>query len=195
MHFKTRQPVAALSRLLVLSGVCLVVLLASSSSATAQGQSRMEQGNRSMNQGSGGILSTNHNGSHDRVFGSSLVSPVRTTHPGLQLGLGGRWWDDHKVVKKLRLSPSQQQRMDSIFEANKPALVNLYSNLLHEQEMLASIPPGNLQDQSKVFAAIDRVAQARSELEKENVHMLLQVRQELDPQQLQLLDEQIAKLH
>ena len=94
-----------------------------------------------MNQGPGGILSTNHNGSHDRAFGSSLISPVRFPHPGLQLGLGGRWWDDHKVVKKLNLSPSQQQRMDSIFEANKPMLVTLYSNLLREQTRLASIPP------------------------------------------------------
>ena len=148
-----------------------------------------------MNQGPGGILSTNHNGSHDRAFGSSLISPVRFPHPGLQLGLGGRWWDDHKVVKKLNLSPSQQQRMDSIFEANKPTLVTLYSNLLREQTRLASIPPGDLQDEARVFAAIDRVAQARSHLEKENVHMLLQVRQQLDPQQLQLLDEQIARLH
>ena len=148
-----------------------------------------------MNQGPGGILSTNHNGSHDRAFGSSLISPVRFPHPGLQLGLGGRWWDDHKVVKKLNLSPSQQQRMDSIFEANKPTLVTLYSNLLREQTRLASIPPGDLQDEAKVFAAIGRVVRARSDLEKENVHMLLQVRQQLDPQQLQLLDEQIARLH
>ena len=195
MPFKTRQHVAALWRLLVVSGVGVGVALGGCSPAVAQRPSRMGQGSRDMNQGSGGILSTNHNGSHDRVFGSSLVSPVRTTHPGLQLGLGGRWWDDHKVVKKLNLSPSQQQRMDSIFEVNRPTLVTLYSNLLHEQEMLASIPPGDLQDEAKVFAAIDRVARARSDLEKENVHMLLQVRQELDPEQLQRLDEQIAKLH
>jgi len=195
LPFKTRHDVAALSRLLVVSGVCLAVSLAAGFPAVAQRQSRMGQGNRGMNQGSGGMLDRNHNGSHDRVFGSSLASPVRTTHPGLQLGLGGRWWDDHKVVKKLNLSPSQQQRMDSIFEANRPTLVTLYSNFLHQQELLASIPPGDLQDEAKVFAAIDRVAQARSDLEKENVHMLLQVRQELAPEQLQRLDEQIAKLH
>lgn len=194
MHFKTRQPVAALPSLLVVSGLCLAISLAGGSGASAQGSTSMRQGNRRMNQSSTGMLSTNHNGSHDRVFGSSLLSPVRSPHLGLQLGLGGRWWDDHKVVKKLNLTTNQQQRMDSIFEANKPTLVTLYSNLLREQTRLASIPPGDLQDEAKVFAAINRVAQARSDLEKENVHMLLQVRQQLNPQQLQLLDEQIAKL-
>ena len=83
--------------------------------------------------------------------------------------------------------------MDAIFEANRTTLMTLYSNLQREQARLAAIPPGNAQDESKVFAAIDRVAQARTELEKENVHMLLQIRQQLDPAQVQSLDAQISK--
>jgi len=116
-------------------------------------------------------------------------------HMGLQLGLGGRWWDDHGTARKLSLNTEQQRRMDTIFEANKPALLNLYTNLQHEELNLANLSHADLQDETKVFAAIDRVSHARSDLEKENAHILLQIRQQLDPQQVEALDHQIATSH
>jgi len=114
---------------------------------------------------------------------------------GLQLGLSGRWWDDHGTARKLSLNSDQQRRMDTIFETNKPTLVNLYTNLQRQEVNLAGLSHADLQDESKVFAAIDRVSQARSELEKEYAHTFLQIRQQLDPQQLQALDHQIATAH
>jgi Spy/CpxP family protein refolding chaperone len=114
---------------------------------------------------------------------------------GLQLGLGGRWWDDHGTARKLNLNPDQQHRMDDIFEANKPTLINLYTNLQHEEINLAGLSHTDLQDETKVFAAIDRVSHARSDLEKENAHILLQIRQQLAPQQLEALDHAIASAH
>jgi Spy/CpxP family protein refolding chaperone len=128
-------------------------------------------------------------------FDQPMSQPRSELHSGLQLGLGGRWWDDHKTVRKLNLRPDQQHRMDDIFETNKPTLLTLFSNLQREETHLASLPPTDLQDESKVFAAIDRVSHARSDLEKENAHMLLQIRQQLDPNQLQTLDREIASLH
>lgn len=162
-----------------------------------QGSGSMPTSHSSISPGSNTLMSSGNRSKsvQDRAYGTSLVSPVRAPHLSLLLGLGGRWWDDHKTVKKLNLRPGQQQRMDGIFEANRTTLVNLYSNLQREETRLASLPPGELQDEIKVFAAIDRVAQARSDLEKENVHMLLQVRQQLDPDQLALLNQQIAKQH
>ncbi len=139
-------------------------------------------GNRSANMNSGGF---------NRPNAESRDQP----RMGLQLGLGGRWWDDHHTAHKLSLSSDQQHRMDSIFEANKPALINLYTNLQREEVNLASLSHADLQDESKVFAAIDRVSQARSDLEKENAHILLQIRQQLDPQQLDALDHEIANSH
>ena len=114
---------------------------------------------------------------------------------GLQLGLGGRWWDDHGTAKKLNLNSDQQRHMDTIFEANKPTLINLYTNLQREELNLAGLSRTDLQDETKVFAAIDRVSQARSDLEKEYAHMFLQIRQQLDPQQLDALDHEIASSH
>jgi Spy/CpxP family protein refolding chaperone len=130
-------------------------------------------------------------GGFGRPGGDSRAQP----HMGLQLGLGGRWWDDHGTAHKLKLNPDQQRRMDTIFEANKPTLINLYTNLQREEVNLGSLSNADLRDETKVFAAIDRVSQARSDLEKENAHILLQIRQQLDPQQLDTLDRQIASSH
>jgi Spy/CpxP family protein refolding chaperone len=114
---------------------------------------------------------------------------------GLQLGLSGRWWDNHGTAHKLSLNSDQQHRMDNIFEANRPTLTNLYGNLQHEEVNLAGLSHADLQDEGKVFAAIDRVSHARSDLEKQYAHMLLQIRQQLDPQQLDALDHQISSSH
>ena len=114
---------------------------------------------------------------------------------GLQHSLASRWWDDHGTARKLSLNNDQQRRMDTIFESNKPALVNLYTNLQREESNLAGLSHTDLQDESKVFAAIDRVAHARSDLEKEYAHTSLEIRQQLTPQQLQSLDHQAAPSH
>ena len=111
-----------------------------------------------------------------------------------QLTLPGRWWDDKKTMKGLSLRPDQQQRMDGIFNANKDNLLSLYGNLQREQQKFVSMPREELQDETKVFAAIDRVAAARAELEKANFHILLQIRKEMDPAQLASLDREIANM-
>ena len=111
---------------------------------------------------------------------------------GPQLGPPGRWWDDKKTVKSLSLRSDQQQKMDGIFNANKGTLLSMYDNLKHEELKLASMSREDLQDESKVFAAIDRVAAARADLEKENAHILVLIRHEMDANQLAALDRETA---
>ena len=111
---------------------------------------------------------------------------------GPQLAPPGRWWDDKRTAKSLNIRADQQRRMDDILSANKETLLSLYSNLRREEERLTSLSREDLQDEAKVFAGIDRVAQARADLEKANAHTLLQIRKELDAQQLSDLDKEIA---
>jgi len=140
----------------------------------------------------GGMMGNEpHMGEMGRMPPPNMVTS-RPMRSGPQLGLAGRWWDDRQTVKKIGLRSDQQRRMDDIFEANKPTLQALYNNLQREEERLISLPPGDLQDESKVFAAIDRVAAARTELEKANAHILMQIRQQMEPQQLAVLDKEIA---
>ena len=119
-------------------------------------------------------------------------SPDESRRAVPQLGLPGRWWDEKKTIKELALRPDQKQRMDDIFNANKASLKTALDNLQNEQFRYATMTPKDLNDQAKVYAAIDRVTAARAELEKLNAHILLQVRQQMDPDQLTRLDAQIA---
>jgi len=95
-------------------------------------------------------------------------------------------------MKTLSLRSDQQHKMDDIVNGNKGTLQNLFSNLQREEARLTSMSPQDLQDEGKVFAAIDRVATARADLEKESAHILMQIRQQLDPSQLSKLDSEIA---
>ncbi len=138
----------------------------------------------------GGSVSPLDNSNRRMGYGTS-TSPIRIEP---QLGPPTRWWDDKKTIKHLALRNDQKQRMDDIFEANRQQLSTLLGNLQREEARLVSLPPGDLQDEGKVFAAIDRVSQARAELEKAHAHILLQIRQQMDSQQLATLDHDMASL-
>ena len=112
-----------------------------------------------------------------------------TMRGGLQLGPPGRWWDDPQFARSIGLDSKQQHRMDDVFGANKGNLVKLYKNLQHEESQLEKTTRGKELDENTIFQQIDRVTQARGELEKANAHMLLQIRKEMTPQQAALLDE------
>jgi Spy/CpxP family protein refolding chaperone len=108
---------------------------------------------------------------------------------GLQLGPPGRWWDDRGFAKSLKLRPDQQQRMDTIFEQNRSALVSSYEGVLQAQAQMATLSKSPSPDESAIFAQIDRVAQARAEMEKVNTHLLLQLRKEMDADQIKRLEK------
>lgn len=119
-------------------------------------------------------------------------SPVESTmHGGLQLGPPGRWWDDKGFAKTVGIDSGQQHRMDDVFSANKGNLVKLYKNLQHEESQLGKIVRGKELVESQIFDQIDRVAQARGELEKANAHMLLEIRKEMTAEQTAKLDDHL----
>ena len=110
-------------------------------------------------------------------------------HNALQFGPVGRWWDDRAVIQAIGLRREQQKRMDSIFDANKPAIVDSYKDFLKAQANLTSVNKNAQADKTQVFAAIDQVNQARSSLQKATSAMLLQIRQEMDPDQVTKLEQ------
>lgn len=104
------------------------------------------------------------------------------------LGPVGRWWDDRSVVRSVGLSSEQQRKMDTIFNANKPAILAAYKSFLAEQAKLDALSKQPQVDQTRMFAAIDSVSQAKASLEKANTLMLLQIRQQMESTQITRLD-------
>lgn len=111
-------------------------------------------------------------------------------HGSLQVGPPSRWWDDKHFVKQLKLSDDQQRRMDAIFEQSRPVLLNRLENLEKEEQRMEVLTHAKTLDESALFAQIDRIEQARADLAKANTHYLVQLRNELDPDQIAHLEDQ-----
>ena len=79
--------------------------------------------------------------------------------------------------------------MDSIFNANKSAIVGSYKAFLREQSKLDEISKDPKVDKERIFAAIDAVSQARSALQKATTEMNLQIRQQMAPDQVEKLEK------
>ncbi len=135
----------------------------------------------------GGFPSGKDGSPHGRSPDST--GTVSTMRGGLQLGPPGRWWDDKHFAKDLKLRPDQQRRMDALFEENRSGLLKRLEALEQEQNRMEALTHAKAPDQFGLFAQIDRVAQARAELEKANTHLLLQLRGEMDPDQITLLEQ------
>ncbi|AXC15352.1 hypothetical protein ACPOL_6108 [Acidisarcina polymorpha] len=95
----------------------------------------------------------------------------------------GRWWDNPEVAKDLNLGNDQKQKMDDIFQQSRLKLIDLHASLQKEEAILDPLISADAPDEGKILAQIDKVAQARAELEKANARMLLSVRQVLTPDQ------------
>lgn len=111
------------------------------------------------------------------------------TNSNSGFGPVGRWWDDKSVTQSIGLRKAQTQKMDAIFNANKPAILAAYKNFLSEQSKLDTLKKDPAVDKARLFAAIDGVSQARASLQKATSEMLLQIRGEMDPDQITRLEK------
>ncbi|NUQ30469.1 MAG: periplasmic heavy metal sensor [Acidobacteriaceae bacterium] len=112
-------------------------------------------------------------------YNGSTSGTISTMHGGLQVGPPGRWWDDKKFAESIGIQKEQRARMDAIMDANRGTLATLYRSLRKEEDALGPLVSAEQPDENRILSQIDRVAQARAELEKANARMLLGIRREL----------------
>jgi Spy/CpxP family protein refolding chaperone len=105
----------------------------------------------------------------------------------------GRWWRDPNVVQKLALTPDQQKKMDDSFQQHRLKLIDLNATLQKEEAILEPLIGAEQADEAKILAQIDRVVQARAELEKENARMLLGIRRVLNLDQWKKLQAEAPR--
>jgi len=101
----------------------------------------------------------------------------------LHAGPRGRWWKNPEMAQKLGLTPEQQAKIDDVFQQSRLKLIDLNASLQKEEVILEPLVGADQPDESKILPQIDRVAQARAELEKANARMLLGIRRVLTPEQ------------
>jgi periplasmic protein CpxP/Spy len=112
-----------------------------------------------------------------------------------RLGPHGRWWNNPEFVQKLGLTADQQKKMEAVFQQSRPSLMDLSANVRKEETAMEPLLAADQPDESKVLAQIDRVAQARAELEKANARMLLGLRRVLTSDQWKTLQADEPRGH
>jgi Spy/CpxP family protein refolding chaperone len=116
-------------------------------------------------------------------FRNARMNGKENGHEGFGIMPEGMWWKSPMVVQRLTLTPDQVGRMDGIFEKSRIELIDLKANLEKQNVYLEPILSANPTDTAKAMLQIDKVADARADLEKANARMLLGIRSVLTPEQ------------
>lgn len=114
---------------------------------------------------------------------------VRVAPPGSSRTLPDNWWRSANIASMLQLTPAQVKQMEETFQQHRLRLIDLNAALEKEEVTLEPMVAADRLDEGKVTAQIDRVAQARADLEKYRGRMLVGIRKVLEPEQWRKLSE------
>jgi Spy/CpxP family protein refolding chaperone len=115
--------------------------------------------------------------------------------PGMGRGSMGKWWTNSTLVQKLGLNDTQAQKIEKIFQDHRTQLIDLRANVEKAEAVLEPLVEAEHPNEAQVTAQIDKIAQARANLEKSNAQMLLAIRQVLTTDQWKQLQNQHGMGH
>jgi protein CpxP len=95
----------------------------------------------------------------------------------------GRWWNNPKAVERLKLTDEQRKAFDGILLEHRKTLIDLRANVEKAELEMEPLMSADQPNEARILAQIDKVAQARAELEKANARFLLAIRNKLTPEQ------------
>jgi periplasmic protein CpxP/Spy len=110
-------------------------------------------------------------------------------------GAHGRWWNDPQVIDSLKLTEDQRKSMDDILQQHRETLIDMRGNVEKAEVALEPLMGADQPNESAILSQIDRVAQARAELEKANARFLLAIRARLTPDQWKQLQTMRSERH
>jgi Spy/CpxP family protein refolding chaperone len=112
-----------------------------------------------------------------------LLASVATTAAALPDLPEGKWWKRPRIAAAIDLTSEQESRIESIFSRARPTLIDLKANLEKKQGELQDVLDDANADRRAVAARIDAVEDARAELQKARILMVLDMKQVLKPEQ------------
>jgi periplasmic protein CpxP/Spy len=95
----------------------------------------------------------------------------------------GQFWNNPRIVTQLKLTDDQRKAMDGIMQDHRVKLIDLHANLEKAEVTMQPLMKADQPNETAILAAIDKVAQARAELEKANARFLLAIRGQLTADQ------------
>jgi Spy/CpxP family protein refolding chaperone len=91
----------------------------------------------------------------------------------------GRWWDDPGIAQTVGLNADQVKKMDDIFNGARDHLIDLDAAVQKAEGGLQPLIESDPIDGGKIMSQIERLMQAKAELEKANAQMLVNIRMQL----------------
>jgi Spy/CpxP family protein refolding chaperone len=120
----------------------------------------------------------------ERQFGEHRP-PIERAFGGA--GTHGRWWANPKIAERLKLTDEQKKSFDAILLEHRTTLIDLRGNVEKAELAMEPLLRDDQPNEGKILAQIDKVAQARAELEKANARYLLALRGKLTPEQWKMV--------
>lgn len=110
--------------------------------------------------------------------------------PGMGMRGPGKWWKNSELMQKLGVRGDQVEKIERIFQDQRLQLIDLHAALDKQEAILEPLVEADQPNESQVLTQIDKVAQARANLEKSNAQMLLAIRRVLTVDQWKQLRDQ-----
>ena len=99
--------------------------------------------------------------------------------PFIRVDRPGKWWKDSELMKRIGVNDDQVTKIEKIFQDHRLQLIDLHADLEKQEAILEPLVEADQPQESQVAAQIDKVAQARANLEKSDALMLLAIRRVL----------------
>jgi Spy/CpxP family protein refolding chaperone len=95
----------------------------------------------------------------------------------------GKWWKRPRIAAGINLTADQESRIEGIFSRARPMLIDRKATLEKRQGELEDALADANADRRSVAARVEAVENARAELQKARVLMILDMKQVLKPEQ------------
>jgi len=119
---------------------------------------------------------------------ASWVTQDRTARSSFTLT--GAWWTNTALLQRLGLTDDQKTRIERAYENHRSRIMSASEQLEKDEAQLAKLLDADPLDRNAALAQIDRVAQSRSEVERANSAMMLEMREHLTRAQWSQLSTQ-----
>ncbi len=106
----------------------------------------------------------------------------------------GKWWkNDPELVQALNLTPQQVEQIENIFEHYRDPLLDLQLDFQKKSLDLRRLLQADRLEEQRIEAQATLVEQARAELAKQRLMMMVKIRNQLNRDQWRILQEKHAQ--
>lgn len=117
------------------------------------------------------------------VFVGGFLAAPAAASPDLP---DGKWWKRPRVAAAVNLTADQAREIEAIFSKARPQLIDRKADLEKKQGALEDAVDSNA-DRKEIAARVEEVEDARAELQKSRILMVLDMKQVLRPEQWERL--------